>query len=135
MTVHRTFCRLCEVGCGLVADVVDGRIERLRPDHEHPVTAGFACKKGIVALDVHRDPDRLDRPLARGEGGFAPVAWDAALAGIGARLNEVLERWGPSAVAVYIGNPTAFNAASQVGMGLARPCRSVRTPTRTCWPP
>jgi anaerobic selenocysteine-containing dehydrogenase len=118
MTVHRTFCRLCEVGCGLVADVVDGRIERLRPDHEHPVTAGFACKKGIVALDVHRDPDRLDRPLARGEGGFAPVAWDAALAAIGARLNEVVERWGPSAVAVYIGNPTAFNAASQVGMGL-----------------
>jgi anaerobic selenocysteine-containing dehydrogenase len=118
VTAHRTFCRLCEVGCGLVAEVVDGRIDRLRPDHDHPVTAGFACKKGLVALDVHHDPDRLSLPLARGERGFEPVRWDAALAGIGARLNDVVDRWGPSAVAVYIGNPTAFNAAAQVGMGL-----------------
>jgi anaerobic selenocysteine-containing dehydrogenase len=119
MSTQRTFCRLCEVGCGLVAEVVDGRIERLRPDHEHPATAGFACKKGLVALDVHRDPDRLDVPLARqADGGFLPVGWDDALAGIGARLRAIVEESGPSAVAVYVGNPTAFNASSQVGMGL-----------------
>ena len=115
---HRTFCRLCEVGCGLVAEVADGRIERLRPDHEHPATAGFACKKGLVALDVHHDPDRLDTPLVRGADGFAPLSWDDALGGIGESLRSIVAEAGPSAVGVYIGNPTAFNAAAQVGMGL-----------------
>ena len=37
----------------------------LRPDAEHPVTKGYACHKGIATLDIHHDPDRLDRPMRR----------------------------------------------------------------------
>ena len=60
-----TFCKVCEPACGLVASVENGEITAVRPDREHPVSKGFACQKGIAALDVHRDPDRVARPQRR----------------------------------------------------------------------
>ncbi|MGK2882708.1 MAG: hypothetical protein ACSLE6_18595 [Mycobacterium sp.] len=49
-----TFCRICEPLCGMVASVQDGRLVALRPDREHPLSAGFACQKGIAFADVSR---------------------------------------------------------------------------------
>ena len=43
-----TFCRICEVYCGMIATVDDGRLVSLRPDRDHPLSAGFACQKGIA---------------------------------------------------------------------------------------
>ena len=63
----KTFCRLCEVNCGLEATVDEaGRLVELKPDRSHPVTQGFACHKGILAREIHHDPDRLNAPAARG---------------------------------------------------------------------
>ena len=110
MTTIRTFCRLCEVGCGLVATVEDGTLVRLRPDHDHPVTHGFACSTGVRGTELHHDPDRVRSPQRRSGDTFAPVGWDDAIGEIGARVEAIVAEHGPSAVGVYIGNPTAFNA-------------------------
>src|SRR5213082_2747791 len=74
-----TYCRICEPLCGLVATVEDGRLTKLRPDPDHPLSAGFACPKGI-AMDE-----------------------------IGSRLKRIRERDGGSAIAWYMGNPGAFS--------------------------
>ena len=58
-----TFCRVCESSCGLLAERENDTILSLRPDKSHPVTGGFACPKGLLALDIHRDEDRLNYPL------------------------------------------------------------------------
>lgn len=121
MTETRTtFCRLCEVGCGLAAEIdADGAISRLRPDKDHPVTAGFACNKGLLALDVHNDPARVDRPLRRtADGTFVEQSWDDALDDIATRLTAIIAEHGPGAVAFYLGNPTAFNATAGPAGGL-----------------
>jgi anaerobic selenocysteine-containing dehydrogenase len=116
MTDVRTFCRVCEPACGLVARVEDGALTSVRPDRDHPVSRGWACNKGIATLDVHRDPDRLSHPLRRGaDGAFERVGWDAAMAEIAGRMRAVKDRHGDWATAVYIGNPTAFNALVSVG--------------------
>jgi anaerobic selenocysteine-containing dehydrogenase len=107
--VH-TFCRVCEPACGLVARVESETFVSLSPDRAHPVTRGFACNKGIAGADVHRDPDRLDHPLRRSNRGFERASWDDALAGVATQLRGIVDRHGPSAVAYYMGNPTAFNA-------------------------
>jgi anaerobic selenocysteine-containing dehydrogenase len=117
----QTFCRICEPSCGLVAEVENERIVKLRPDVDHPVTRGFACHKGLGFDAVHADPDRLDVPLARsgarGAGVFEPVGWDAAIADIAARLQQIRERHGGDAIAGYFGNPSAFNATAVPAMG------------------
>jgi formate dehydrogenase len=115
----KTFCRLCEVNCGLVAEVdATGRLAALKPDRDHPVTAGFACHKGLLARDVHHDPDRVDHPQRRGDRGFERSSWDTALSTIASRLKQIVEVHGPRAVAVYMGNPSAFNALGSMAAGM-----------------
>ena len=114
-----TYCRICEAACGLVG-VRDARGELvdLEPDREHPTSAGFACAKGTRFLEVARHPTRLLSPMLReGRGGaLRPVSWDLALSDAGARLADVVRRHGPHAVAVYYGNPIAFNTLGAAGM-------------------
>ena len=38
----RTFCRVCEPACGLVARVEEGKLVGVKPDREHPVSQGWA---------------------------------------------------------------------------------------------
>ena len=105
-----TFCRICEPLCGMVATVEDGKVVKLRPDPDHPLSAGYACPKGIAMAEVQNDPDRVVHPLRRRPGGgFERVAWDEALDDIAERLREVLDERGPESVAWYFGNPGAFS--------------------------
>lgn len=111
-----TFCRVCEPSCGLLAEVEDGVVKKLRPDAEHPVSRGFACHKGLGFLGIHHDPDRLNAPLVRrgrdesGSAVFEPTSWDEALGTIARELARIRSEHGPDAIAGYLGNPTAFNA-------------------------
>ncbi|MEQ8263892.1 molybdopterin-dependent oxidoreductase [Pseudohaliea sp.] len=119
----KTFCRLCEPLCGLEAqlsDTDDNVIVKLAPDRSHPVHKGFACHKGLKFLDVHNDPDRLNFPLRRREAtgagaGFEPVAWDQAIDDIAGRIRRIQEEHGPESVAMFIGNPSAFNSTARYG--------------------
>lgn len=118
-TRHRTYCRLCEAGCGIVVDVTaDGRIEKVRPDHDHPVTAGFACNKGLLCGEIHHDPDRLDHPQRRTADGFVTTSWDEAAQDIADRVSAIVAEHGPDAIAGYIGNPAAFNATAGPALAL-----------------
>lgn len=119
ITSVRTFCRLCEVGCGLVAQVDDGVIAKLRPDKEHPVSRGFACNKGLLSLEIHRDTARLDHPQIRqADGSFAVGSWEQAMDLIVERVEAAVKVHGPGAVAAYIGNPAAFNATAGISTAM-----------------
>ncbi len=114
----RTFCRICEPSCGLVAQVDDGVLVKLSPDRDHPVTNGFACHKGLAAVDLHHDPDRLDHPMLRAaDGTWTDTSWDDALDTVARRLEAIVAEHGVDAVAAYVGNPTAFNALGQLHVG------------------
>ncbi|HKV21844.1 MAG TPA: formate dehydrogenase, partial [Mycobacterium sp.] len=106
-----TFCRICEPLCGMIATVEDSKLVALRPDKDHPLSAGFACQKGIAFTEVHNDPDRVTAPLRRTPTGFEPVSWDEALTDIATRLRTILRADGSGAVGWYMGNPGAFSYA------------------------
>ena len=141
-TTRTTFCRLCEVGCGMVATVEDRRRVQVRADKDHPVTQGFACNKGLLAVDVHLDPDRVLRPQRRTDGRLDDVSWDDALADIAARLRTIIAEHGPEASAIFLGNPNAVQrdvgppravpALSSAPTGSSRrPRRTAATSTRS----
>jgi anaerobic selenocysteine-containing dehydrogenase len=108
---HKTFCRICESFCGLVATVEGDEVVKLRPDPDHPLTRGYACPKGIAMLDVQNDADRILGPLRRrADGsGFDPVSWEEALDDIGTRLRRILDVHGKEALGWYEGNPAFFS--------------------------
>jgi anaerobic selenocysteine-containing dehydrogenase len=107
-----TYCRICESLCGMVAEVQDGSLVALRPDKDHPLSAGFACQKGIAFTEVVNDPDRVTSPLRRRpDGSFEEVGWDEALDDIAKQLSKIHKRHGSAAVGWYFGNPGAFSHA------------------------
>ena len=111
----RTYCRICEAACGMVAERDGGEVRRLVPDAAHPVSRGFACVKGPAMLEVHRDPARLDHPERRdGSGLDARVVGGARSATSARASRRIRDEHGPDAIGVYIGNPTAFNVGLSV---------------------
>jgi len=109
-TEHVTYCRICEPLCGMVATVEDGRVTKLRPDKEHPLSRGFACPKGIAMTEVQNDPERVLHPQRRrADGTFERIDWKTALDEIGERLGKVVSEHGGDSVGWYMGNPGAFS--------------------------
>src|SRR4051812_46514469 len=125
-----TFCRICEPLCGMIATVDGGRLVSLRPDKDHPLSAGFACQKGIAFTEVVNDPDRVTTPLRRrapsdglrasgsSEGGFEPVSWDEAMADIAGRLGDIHRRHGSGSIGWYYGNPGAFSYSHALSLSM-----------------
>ena len=114
----RTFCRVCEPSCGLIAEVEAGKITGLKPDKEHPVTKGFACHKGIATLEIHKDKDRLNYPLKRNNlGNLERIAWAQAGQEIASNIKALKEKYGEDSIASYTGNPLAFNSLAGPAIG------------------
>ncbi|MDQ5807082.1 MAG: molybdopterin-dependent oxidoreductase, partial [Actinomycetota bacterium] len=101
-----TYCRICEANCGLVATVEGDRVVQLRPDKEHPLSAGYACPKGIAFPGVQHDEDRVTHPLRRTPSGdFERVSWEDALSDIAGRLGSLPR----DSIGWYLGNPAAWS--------------------------
>lgn len=108
-TVYRA-CTLCEAGCGLAIDVVDNRIATIRGDEDDPISRGYICPKGLTLGTVDQDPDRLRTPVRRTPAGdFEPIGWDEAYRLTAEGLQQIRQRYGRDAVALYMGNPIAHN--------------------------
>jgi anaerobic selenocysteine-containing dehydrogenase len=70
----RSNCRCCSAGCGIIADVVDGRLVSVGGDAEHPLSRGNLCLKGhALPWSQHRS-DRLDHPMINGAVNAADLA-------------------------------------------------------------
>ena len=95
----RTGCPYCGVGCGLVAEVRDGRLHAVRGDAEHPVNRGLTCRKPLELPAAVSAPDRALVPRVRRslDARFVDVSWDEALDEI-ARLRA----FEPEEIAFYI---------------------------------
>ncbi len=107
-TVH-TYCRVCEPNCGIIATVKDGRLVKVQGDPAHPVSKGYICRRGRATLDVHLDPDRLDYPLRKKGEEWKRADYNEAVKDIGARIRAIRKKHGDNAVALYFGNPVAFD--------------------------
>ena len=43
----RTICFECHSRCGVLVEVVDGKIVGIKGDKDHPISHGYMCPKGI----------------------------------------------------------------------------------------
>ena len=104
-TIIRTTCpRDCYDACGIaVVKRADGLV-RVLGDPDHAVSRGALCGKCAIAYNgAFLDPSaRLLSPLrrigAKGEGRFAEIGWDEALAEVADRLQAILREHGPETI-------------------------------------
>ncbi|KPI18206.1 Nitrate reductase [Actinobacteria bacterium OK074] len=104
-------CPLCEATCGLVLAVDDGRVGGVRGDRDDVFSRGFICPKGASFGAADADPDRLRTPLVRKDGELREATWDEAFDAVAAGVRGVVERYGPDAVGIVLGNPNVHTMA------------------------
>ncbi|WP_425146220.1 molybdopterin-dependent oxidoreductase [Deinococcus sp.] len=110
-------CNLCEAICGLILTVQGGQVTDVRGDPDDPLSHGHLCPKGAMLPDLHRDPDRLKRPLRRDGDTWTELDWETALDEVAERLKAVQAQHGPDAVGMYQGNPSVHNSGTLLSAG------------------
>jgi ferredoxin-nitrate reductase len=100
----RTQCPYCGVGCGLIAHTEGGRLTQVSGDPLHPVNRAATCRKPLGLPDAVHAGDRATTPLwrASADARFEPTTWDEAIPRLARRLQDIVERHGPEAIAFYI---------------------------------
>src|SRR4051794_25224139 len=95
-----TTCPYCGTGCGLVAEVRDGRLAAVRGDGEHPVNRGATCRKPTRLPEAVHAPDRATTPLWRASASdrWREGTWRTVLPSIAEKLRAVK----PEEIAFYI---------------------------------
>ncbi|MCX5058236.1 MULTISPECIES: molybdopterin oxidoreductase family protein [unclassified Streptomyces] len=104
-------CPLCEATCGLTLTIEGTRVTGARGDRDDVFSKGFICPKGASFGAVDGDPDRLRTPLVRKDGELCEATWEEAFDAVAAGLRPVVERHGPHAVGVVLGNPNVHTMA------------------------
>src|SRR5437667_3101342 len=98
----RTACPYCGVGCGVLA-TPDGRGgAAIAGDPDHPANFGRLCSKGSALGETVGLESRLLYPMIRCKGVLERVAWSDALDHVAHRMQHIVARDGPGAVAFYL---------------------------------
>jgi predicted molibdopterin-dependent oxidoreductase YjgC len=99
----KSTCTFCGVGCqvDLNVDPRTKRIVKVTSDPAYISNDGNLCVKGRFAFNFVHHPDRLTRPLVRGEDGeLHETDWDSALTAAAEGLRGVQERHGTQSVGI-----------------------------------
>ncbi|PLR98769.1 hypothetical protein CVD19_03785 [Bacillus sp. T33-2] len=97
----RTVCGYCGTGCGLILEVKDNKIIKIRGDKGAPVNKGQTCVKGAFAYTYVHSEERLKSPLIRKAGKLIETTWEEAFSYIAGRLGEIKSNFGPDAISMF----------------------------------
>jgi NADH-quinone oxidoreductase subunit G len=106
-----TVCTHCADGCkvtlGVRQDNDGSAIVRADNRDKSGINHDFLCAKGRFGFDFVESPDRLTKPLVRNaKGELEPATWEHALRVAGAKLKEIRDSRGGSAIGVIGSNRT-----------------------------
>ncbi|MGG5254476.1 molybdopterin-dependent oxidoreductase [Neobacillus sp. SM06] len=98
-TIQHSACPLnCWDNCGLQVTVEDGKVTKVNGDPDHPITKGKICSRGRMLADRANGSERLLFPLKQVNGQFKQIPWNQALDEITAKLTDVKQTYGSTAV-------------------------------------
>ncbi|CAM4462282.1 Assimilatory nitrate reductase catalytic subunit [Mycobacterium basiliense] len=99
-----TACILCECNCGIVVQVEDGRLARIRGDKAHPASQGYTCNKALRLDHYQNNRGRLTSPLRRRpDGTYEEIDWDTAIVEIAEGFKHIRDVYGGDKIFYYGG--------------------------------
>lgn len=111
MSEHKSYCRICGSGCGIIVSLDGQQVVKVRADEDHPVSKGYTCPKGrALGFDHHRE-ERLEVPMIREHGVLREASWDYVLDDLAAKLSGIIAASGPRGVGTFIGGGGFLDAS------------------------
>lgn len=97
-------CILCECNCGIVVQVQDRTLARIRGDKDHPASRGYTCNKALRLDHYQNNRNRLTSPMRRRpDGTYEEIDWETAIAEIAAGFQAIAATHGGDKIMYYGG--------------------------------
>jgi anaerobic selenocysteine-containing dehydrogenase len=106
----RTVCRSCHGGCGVIAQVNNGKVIKIAGDPESPISHGSMCAKGLAITQLAYHPDRILFPMKKSAGHWQRITWDEALDTVSAKFKEIIAEFGPESIIIGQGTGRDFES-------------------------
>ncbi|KZY33908.1 formate dehydrogenase [Roseovarius sp. HI0049] len=98
VTLRKTICPFCSVGCSIWAEVQNGTWLGQEPAFESPINQGTHCAKGAATREVAVGERRLKYPMKKEGGEWKRISWDQAISEIGSTMKRIRKDYGPDSV-------------------------------------
>lgn len=93
-TEFRSICCFCSGGCGVIAQVVDGKLIQCEGDPDNPSNRGSNCSKGAAVEQTHHNDQRITSPMYRAPGSdrWEVKSWNWTISQIGSRVKQTRDK-------------------------------------------
>jgi formate dehydrogenase major subunit len=98
VTVRKSICTHCSVGCTVTAEVANNVWIGQEPSWDSPINRGSHCAKGASVRELVQGERRLKYPMKMANGQWTRVSWDQAINEIGDKMVEIRAKSGPDSV-------------------------------------
>jgi predicted molibdopterin-dependent oxidoreductase YjgC len=95
-------CSYCGCGCGVLFQVLNGKLTGTLPMKTHPVNQGKLCIKGWNLHEHVISDKRLTSPMVKKDGQLQESSWDEAIRITAERLQAIIKDHGPDSVGVLV---------------------------------
>jgi len=139
-------CFSCNTACELLVfrRKSDGRVLKIEGDPSSPVTKGVLCPKGLAAVDLLYNPERLKKPLRRvgpkvrnsaDPVRWEEISWDEALDEVAGKILGFREREGARSVAFLEGTRRGWSRVySRLANAFGTPNHGAAGWAQCLWP-
>jgi len=111
VTIRKSICTHCSVGCTVTAEVSNGIWIGQEPSWESPINRGSHCAKGASVRELVMGERRLKYPMKLANGQWTRIKWDQAINEIGDKLTEIRQKSGGDSV-YWLGSAKMTNEGS-----------------------
>ena len=111
VTMRKSICTHCAVGCTVIAEVANGVWIGQEPAWSSPINRGSHCSKGAAVRELVSGERRLKYPMKMVDGQWTRVSWDQAIGEIGDKLISIRDQSGPDSV-YWLGSAKMTNEGS-----------------------
>ena len=98
ITIAKSVCTHCSVGCTVLAEVDNGVWVGQEPAWDSPFNLGAHCAKGAAVREHAHGERRLKYPMKLEGGEWKRVSWEDAINDIGDQMMSIRDESGPDSV-------------------------------------
>jgi formate dehydrogenase major subunit len=98
VTLRKSICTHCAVGCTVLAEVANDVWVGQEPAWDSPINRGSHCAKGAAVRELVSGERRLKYPMKLVNGQWTRVTWDQAIGEIGDKILDIRAKSGPDSV-------------------------------------
>ncbi len=98
VTMRKSICTHCAVGCTVLAEVANDVWIGQEPAWDSPINRGSHCAKGAAVRELVSGERRLKYPMKLVAGQWTRISWDQAVNELGDKLLDIRSKSGPDSV-------------------------------------